>query len=364
MKKIAFDKTGTLTKGNFKLLHLREWNHSFKREHVLQYLYAMEMNASHPLALSLISAAKSENVSVPETWVIQDHQNLDGEGVTARINGKKIYVGNMRLFERIGLLRHLPDEELNSAKEWMEGGCTVGFLGVEGAGIVATYCVADAVRNEANDVVCSIRKLNIEPVMLTGDNTKAALHIGRGVGLTVENIKSQLLPQEKLDYIQDVVAESERKFQKRSSPCSFQRRRNDLIMMVGDGVNDAPALAMADVGVAMGAGAAIAMESADVTLLDSDLHKLLKLVELSRRVSWTIIENVVFSLVVKLVVMGLTLAGYTSLWAAIGSDVGAMLVVTANGMKLLPSRKSIRNQSGYDAKRIEGADIEEQVQLI
>lgn len=362
VNRIAFDKTGTLTKGNFKLLHLREWNQSFERKSVLQYLYAMEMNASHPLALALISAAKSENVSVPEKWVIQDHHNLDGEGVAARINKQKVYVGNMRLFERLGLLQYLPDEELNSTKEWMEHGYTVGFLSVEGVGIVASYCVADAVRNEAKDVVSSIRKLAIEPVMLTGDNTKAAFHIGRSVGLSVQNIKSQLLPQEKLDYIKNVVTESERNFEKKSS-CSFQRR-SDLIMMCGDGVNDAPALTMADVGVAMGAGAAIAMESADVTLLDSDLRKLLKLVELSNQVSWTIIQNVVFSICVKIFVFGLTFAGYTNLWAAIGSDVGAMLIVTTNGMKLLPSRKSIKNQSGYDAKRIEGGDIEEQVQLI
>jgi Cd2+/Zn2+-exporting ATPase len=362
VNRIAFDKTGTLTKGNFKLLHLRGWNPSFSRKEVFQYLHAMEANASHPLAVALVAAAKSEEAHIPDQWTIEDHENLDGEGVTAQINGKEVYVGNMRLFDRLGLLSLVPNEEVNMAKEWMQNGCTVGFLSVEGVGIVGSYCVADAVRPEARDVISSLHKLNIEPVMLTGDNAKAALHIGNSVGFHMDNIKSQLLPHEKLDYIKEVVAESEDNFPKNKF-CSM-RRRQDLILMCGDGVNDAPALTMADVGVAMGAGAAIAMESADATLLDSDLRKLLTLIKLSKRVSRTIIENVVFSCLTKAMVMGFTFAGYHSLWAAIAVDVGAMLIVTLNGMKLLPSKKSIRNQTGYDAKRIENnGDLEDQLSM-
>merc|ERR1712038_433719 len=309
---------------------------------------------------ALVSAAKSEGVSIPKQWSIQNHHILDGEGVGAKINGVDVYVGNMRLFERLGMLNRIPKEELDVARSWMENGFTVGFVSVEGDGIIGSYCVADSIRKEASEVLESIRGLGIDPIMLTGDNDKAATYIGRCVGLKTEDIKSQMLPHEKLEYIQSILTISN---DSREESCCSLQRRSDLIMMCGDGVNDAPALAMSDVGVAMGAGAAIAMESADVTLLDSDLCKLLKLVELSKHVARTIVENIVFSLFVKAVVMGLTFTGHANLWAAIGSDVGAMLIVTTNGMKLLPSKDSIKSQSGYDAKRIEEGDVEEQVQL-
>jgi len=348
--KIAFDKTGTLTEGNFKLLHLRTWGQP-TREKALQYIYAMEAHASHPLAAALISAAKSENVSIPSEWKIESHQNLEGEGVTARVNGQTVYVGNFRLFERVSLVNDLPTEELEVAKGWMDDGSTVGFMSIDGHGIVASYCVADAVREEAKGVISSFGQLGIDVIMLTGDNAKAAFSIGRGLGLSDGQIKSQLLPSEKLELVKHMIEVEKENAAKKSC---LRGKKPGLILMCGDGVNDAPALALSDVGVAMGAGAALAMETADVTLLDSNLTKLLKVVKLGRRVNRTIIENVVFSFAAKAIVMGFTFAGYSSLWAAIASDVGAMLIVTCNGMKLLPSKESVQSRSGFDSFEVRG----------
>ena len=213
---------------------------------MLEYLHVMEENASHPLAQALVSAAKSEGISIPNQWSMKNHQILDGEGVSANVNGVSVHVGNMRLFERLGLLHRIPNEELEAAKEWMENGFTVGFLSVGDAGMVASYCVADAIRKEAAEVLESMRVMNINAIMLTGDNSKAAAYIGRSVGLKEEDIMSQLLPQEKLDYITSAVSLSN---DRRMESCLSFNRREDLIMMCGDGVNDAPALAMADVGV-------------------------------------------------------------------------------------------------------------------
>lgn len=354
MKHIAFDKTGTLTEGNFKLLFLRSWGDKPRTE-ALQYLHCIEGEASHPLAAAIVAAAKSESVYVPDDWTMTDHQNLEGEGVMATINGHTVHVGNFRLFERLSLTSSIPEEELQYAKGWLKDGATVGFLSISGHGIVASYCVADAVRKEAKNVIASFSKLNIDVNMLTGDNAKAAMSIGRELGLSERQVKSQLLPHEKLDLVNALMKEKEETMPRGWASAWCFLKRPGLVLMCGDGVNDAPALATADVGVAMGAGAALAMETADVTLLDSNLVKLLKVVKLGKLVTRTIIENVVFSFVAKAVVMGFAFAGYSSLWAAIGSDVGAMLIVTANGMKLLPSKKSVRDGEGFDSFTVRGS---------
>jgi P-type E1-E2 ATPase len=152
------------------------------------------------------------------------------------------------------------NEEVEVAKSWLDGGGTVGFMSIEGYGIVCSYCVADAVRKEAKMVVAEFRKLGIEVNMLTGDNAKAASSIGERLGLTVGQIKSNLFPDEKLRLVKRMIEMEQEAATKKSC-----RKTPGLILMCGDGVNDAPALALADVGVAMGAGAALAMETADVT---------------------------------------------------------------------------------------------------
>jgi Cd2+/Zn2+-exporting ATPase len=203
-------------------------------------------------------------------------------------------------------------------------------------GIVCAYSVADAVRSEAAEVIKSLRALGIEPTMLTGDNADAAQAIGNQIGLDSFHIRSELLPEDKLRLVASMKDGSAYGSSVFGNP--FKPKR--LVLMCGDGVNDAPALAIADVGVAMGAGAALAMETSDVTLLDSDLDKLLYSLHMGRKVIRKIRENVIFSFVIKIIVVGFTLSGESHLWAAIASDVGTMLLVTLNSMTLLPGRKA------------------------
>jgi Cd2+/Zn2+-exporting ATPase len=334
VKKIAFDKTGTLTQGEFALIHLNTFSDDYTREEVLQHLSLMEERASHPLSQAIVQAAQRENVSVAKGVTANNHTQLPAEGVTAIVNGKTVHVGNARLFRRLGLFEGLPVEHKESVEEWASIGGTIGFMSIEGSGIVCSYCVADAVRPEAAKVVKCLIELGIDVTMLTGDNHNAAIAIGQQVGLSEENIRSQLLPEDKLVAVSD-MKEERRSYTLLCNPCP----RQHLVLMCGDGVNDAPALAIADVGVAMGAGAALAMETSDVTLLDSQLDKLVYSIRMGRRVNLKIRENVIFSLVVKAIVVGFALAGDVKLWAAIVSDVGAMLLVTLNGMMLLPPRK-------------------------
>lgn len=326
VKSIYFDKTGTLSEGVFALLHFKLVDDAVRsRKEVLGYLAIMEAPASHPLSDAIVKGAVNEQAVVLKLNV-QNHTLLPGEGITAVVEGKNVHVGNKRLFDRLNLYDNLSRSMKAMTDDWSQSGGTVGFISIEGEGIVGSYCVADKVRHEAKEVVTTLKFMGIDITMITGDQRGAALAIGAQIGLEETDIISEMFPEDKLAVIRNKVEENKRNGKQKS------------VVMVGDGVNDAPALALANVSVAMGEGAALAMQTADLTLLDSDLRKLLYVIRMGKRVRRTIFENISFSLVTKAVVMGFTFAGRVSLWAAIASDVGAMLIVTMNGMKLLPSR--------------------------
>lgn len=354
VKTICFDKTGTLTTGEFALLHLDLVGERFNRREILQYLFLMEERASHPMAQSILKAAKNENVSIPRNLILEKHTAVAGEGLRGVINGLEVNVGNERMFRRLGLLDQLPEAEQKKLEAWASLGGTLGYMSIGDAGIVCIFCAADAVRKEAPAIVGAFQKSGVRVFMLTGDNRDAALAIGSQVGLAEDSIKSKLLPEQKLDLVRDLSGIQQRYRSIIGNPCSSRR----LTMMCGDGVNDAPALAAADVGVAMGAGAALAMETADVTLLDSDLNKLAYSIQMGRRVINKIKQNIVFSIAVKLIVLIFALVGRTSLWAAIASDVGAMILVTLNSMLLLPGNSQKSNLNGPGTKDIESGKLE------
>jgi len=340
VRTVLFDKTGTLTEGKFKLKHLETVGNSKTREEVLRLLATMEAPSSHPLAATLVDAAKNEGVKMSDAngrpLLLDDHTILRGEGVTAILDGHKTYVGNVRLFQRLGYYQNLHPSHQKAATQWNEEGATVGFLGIDTLGIVAMFSVCDSVRKEARHVVQSLQAEGIEVIMLSGDGDGAARAVGKEVGINAEHIHSQFLPEDKLHFLanlQGYGAGRKKMVGGGSVVCSKQ---NELMLLCGDGVNDAPALAIADVGVAMGEGAAVAMEMGDVTLMDCNLEKLLFCMRMGARVIVTVKENIAISVVSKLIVTILTFCGKMSLFGAIASDVGVMLLVSVNGMKLLP----------------------------
>jgi len=288
--KICFDKTGTLTKGEFALLHLEVIGDKLKREQILEYIFLMESPSSHPLANALVTAARNEGIiDKPKHLDIKDHTIHPVEGLAASINGTSVYVGNHRMMARLNA-NGLTESVTSMTKSWTLSGGTIGFLCI-GRDIVAAYSVADSVRPEAHQVIKSLQSLNIETFMLTGDNRDAAMVIGGQVGLSFDKnqIRSNLLPEDKYGIVQEM----------RKGMEIYSNGKPKLILFTGDGVNDAPALATADVGVAMGAGSQLAMTTADITLLDSNLEKLEYVIKLGKRVKTTILENVIFSVLVK-----------------------------------------------------------------
>jgi Zn2+/Cd2+-exporting ATPase len=221
VNRICFDKTGTLTNGKFALLELDVLVDSLTRKHIMEILVAMEEKASHPVALAIVMAAKNEGVVKNEELVLTDHRVLAGEGVEGKVNGKKVYVGNHRLFRRLGLA-------VSTQK------ASTGYMSIEGHAVVCNFTAADSVRPEAAEVISSLKLLGVDSIMLTGDNQAAALSVAQLVGLRRDKVISQLLPEDKYDLVRAMV----------DDPSSRSCWQGSRLMMIGDGVNDAPALAI------------------------------------------------------------------------------------------------------------------------
>ena len=328
--KIVFDKTGTLTKGKFSVTHMEVIGTSKTRREILELLSLMEERASHPIASSLIEAAKTEGVTVPPQMVIADHHILKGEGIAAKINGQvEVYVGNQRLFNRLGMFGSLPPSVTNTIEEWEETGGTIGFIGILNEGIIGMYRVKDSVREEAREALDDLRSAGIDVYMCTGDSDVTANAVAKEVGIPGLCVNSQLMPEDKVNFVRSLKRPEREQL--------ALLRKKEYVLFCGDGVNDAPALAVVDVGVSMGEGAAMALELSDVTLMDSQLTKLPYVIKMGRRVLRTVKENIVISFVAKLAVILLAFMGKMTLLYAIAADVGVMLLVTLNGMKLLPN---------------------------
>jgi len=343
VKTIIFDKTGTLTQGKFSLLHLETVGNKKSRKEVLELLAIMESPSSHPLAATLVNAAKSEGVQISTNTSMIGHSILKGEGVTAIVNGHKTYVGNTRLFKRLGMYSDLNGNQTEKVIDWNNEGSIVGLIGIQGIGIIGIFCVADAIRNESKDVISRLRDDHeIDVYMFTGDASGPANAVATKIGLPLECVYSQYLPEDKLHHVSSMLKSSKRT----NNPFATK----ELLLMCGDGVNDAPALAVSDIGVAMGEGAAFALEISDVTLMDSNLTKLLFSIQMGVKVIATVQENIAFSIATKIIVIGLTFAGRMTLLGAIASDVGVMLLVSINGMKLLPGGSGLccKRRKKYD----------------
>ncbi|MCK7605264.1 cadmium-translocating P-type ATPase [Geobacillus stearothermophilus] len=312
LKVIAFDKTGTLTKGVPSVTDVVTYNGD--ENELMTITAAIEKGSQHPLASAIIRKAEEDGLNFNDVSV-EEFQSITGKGVKAKVNNAMYYVGSPGLFEEL-----LPNGIQSEIKEQITTlqtqGKTVMILGTEKE-ILALIAVADEIRESSKEVIRKLHQVGIEKtVMLTGDNQRTAEAIGKQVG--VSDIKADLLPEDKLNFIKEL------------------RDKHQSVAMVGDGVNDAPALAASTVGVAMGgAGTDTALETADIVLMSDDLSKLPYTIKLSRKALAIIKQNITFSLGIKALSLLLIVPGWLTLWLAIFADMGATLIVTLNSMRLL-----------------------------
>ncbi|MFN8511597.1 MAG: heavy metal translocating P-type ATPase [Thermomicrobiales bacterium] len=324
VRAVAFDKTGTLTAGAPAVVGLRSVDCTNATgtisgdcaacEEMLALAHAVERRSEHPLAKAIVAAGSARGID--RRYPAADEERAQtGRGVTGLVAGRTVTIGSHASFETT--IPH-PAEHCQAARDDADEGRTPVLLSADGA-YRGTITVADAVRDSSRDVIAELKGLGLGAVaMLTGDNAGTARRIGADLGVT--DIRAELLPEQKVAAVE-----------------ALQREHGPLAM-VGDGINDTPALATASVGIAIGGaggGTAQAMETADITLLGGDLRQLPFLFRLSRATMRTIQANVVASLGAKAVVLALIVAGLGTMWMAVLADVGIALLVTLNGMRLL-----------------------------
>ncbi|KAF7097477.1 hypothetical protein CFC21_099291 [Triticum aestivum] len=308
IKVAAFDKTGTITSGEFSVAEFRAVGERVTKQQLLYWVSSVESRSSHPMAAALVDCARSNSVE-PKSENVVEFQIYPGEGIYGEIDGQGVYVGNRRILSRASC-ETVP--EVNDIK-----GVTVGYVACNKE-LVGLFGLSDVCRTGSAEAIRELRSMGIKSVMLTGDSTAAATYAQNQLGNVLAEVHSELLPEDKVRIVDELKA------------------RDGPTLMVGDGMNDAPALARADVGVSMGvSGSAVAMETSHVTLMSNDVRRIPKAIRLARRTRRTIVTNIVFSVATKLAIVGLALAGHPLVWAAVLADVGTCLLVIMYSMMLL-----------------------------
>jgi Zn2+/Cd2+-exporting ATPase len=314
LKAIAFDKTGTLTKGVPVVTDFEVISDVTESNHLLSVVAALEYRSQHPLAAAIIKRADQTGLPFKELEVTE-FSSVTGKGIKGTVEGLSYNIGSPKWIDE--LLDNGLNQDIQKQIHTLQNqGKTVMVICTDHE-IKALIAVADEVRETSRFIIEKLHALGIQKtIMLTGDNQGTARAIGSQVGVT--EVQSELLPQDKLDFIKQL------------------RQEYGKVAMVGDGINDAPALAAATVGVAMGgAGTDTALETADIALMGDDLRKLPFTIKLSRKALQIIKQNITFSIVIKLIALLLVIPGWLTLWIAIFADMGATLIVTLNSLRLL-----------------------------
>lgn len=302
----VFDKTGTLTEGSFKVTKISP--ETVSEEELLELSAIAECYSNHPISISLKEAYGKE----VDSSRITDVEELAGRGVAAVVDGRTMWVGNGRLMNEIGVVQNAPETDgtVVHAATSTEGG--VKYLGY--------ILISDSIKTGSLEAISELKALGVKKtVMLTGDARSAADRTA--AQLSIDEAHAELLPSDKVELVEKLLSSDD---------------RGGRLIFVGDGVNDAPVLTRADVGVAMGAlGSDAAIESADVIIMDDDLRRLALAVRIARNTLGIVKQNIVFSLLVKLAVLILTAVGICSMWEAVFADVGVMVIAVMNAMRAM-----------------------------
>ena len=303
---VVFDKTGTLTKGKFKIEKIN-CSEGFSENEVLEIGKAGEFYSNHPIGKAVLNY---KDIKISETD-IKDYKEISGKGVSALYKEKNILVGNKKLME---------DNNITVENIGEEDGTTV-YIALNNEYIGSLH-LADEIKNDSSKTLEELKKMNIKTYMLTGDNKKIGEFVGEKLGFEKENVFTGLLPQDKVSVLNKI------------------KEKSKGVIFVGDGINDAPVLSLADIGIAMGgAGSDIAVESADIVFINDEPYKVVETLKIAAENKKVVMQNIYFSLGVKLLVMILGVIGLANMWLAIFADVGVSAIAVLNASKILRIKK-------------------------
>lgn len=299
IKEIVFDKTGTLTKGEFEIQNI-ESSEGYTEKEVLKYAAIGERYSNHPIAKSILKV-NSEPIENEE---VQDFEEIAGKGLSYRYEGKTIFVGN-------GALVGIAENDKNTTKIYVKIDDSV----------IGAISLGDTIKEGAKETINQLKSLGIKISMFTGDNKETAEKIGKEIG--IENIKSEMLPQDKYNELEKIIKTSSKEASKK-------------VAFVGDGINDSPVLARADVGISMGGvGSESAIEASDVVIMTDNISKILDAIKISKKTCAIIKQNLIFSISVKLLILIFSVAGIGGMWQAVFADVGVTIITIFNTLRIL-----------------------------
>lgn len=302
VKAIVMDKTGTITKGNFVVQSVNPVMETVSADLLLAMSASCELSSTHPIGNSIVEAAKQKSLDIERPVRVEE---IAGYGVRATIDQGEILCGNRKLMEKNQV-------DLQACRKEDFG--TEVFVAVNGT-FVGNIVIADTIKEDASSAIAAVKKMGIRTVMLTGDGQESANKVAKDIG--IDEVYAKQLPESKLSRLQKV------------------RRQHGAVLFVGDGINDAPVLAGADVGAAMGSGADAAIEAADVVFMNSEMNAIpeaLRIAKITNNISW---QNVVFALTIKMIVMIMGLFGFANMWLAVFADTGVSMLCLLNSIRIL-----------------------------
>ena len=302
IKQIVFDKTGTITTGNFKVNEIKAFNEKYNEKEILKYFVMGESYSNHPIAKSILNEAKNENIDIKQ---VKDFEEIVGKGLKYKIEDKQVIIGNKSMMN---------DSKITSNQE--EG--TILFLKINDE-IVGSIKLIDEIKPYVKTTMKKLSNLGIKTKMFTGDKKEIAQKIAKEVG--IKEVKYEMLPQNKYEELEKVLE---------------SKKANEKVAYVGDGINDSPVLARADIGISMGGvGSSSAIEASDIVIMTDELSKVIEGIEISKKTNKIIMQNLVISIGIKLLVFALTLFGLSDMWEAVFADVGVTLITVFNTLRIL-----------------------------